>query len=146
MDFRRGWRSPDEVKEAFAHFCKDLARGYRLTRGLRETVVGRLSDLMEIEKKKGKKGETEETAQDVACQPTTWRPRMRSATWERTSEEFGLQKSSCVGFACVVVCREAGRCGGFLDRTSVARPPRFFPAVFAYSAVLVRDACGNPNG
>ena len=80
-----GGEVPNEVKEALVHFYKDLARRYRLKRELRETVDGRLSDLMEIEKKKGKNRETEETAQDVACQSTTWRPRMRSATWERAS-------------------------------------------------------------
>ena len=82
---------PDEVKEAFVHFYKNLARGYRLKRGLRETVDGRLSDLLEIEKKKGKKGEIEETVQDMACQSTTWTPRMRSATWKRA-----LARSSAV--------------------------------------------------
>ena len=33
-----GGEVPDEVKEAFALFYKDLARGYRLKRGLRVLV------------------------------------------------------------------------------------------------------------
>ena len=176
-----GGEVPDEVKEALVHFYKDLARQYRLKRELRETVDGRLSDLMEIEKKKGKNRETEETAQDVACQSTTWRPRMRSATWERasarclavdfrgveekkvvasvssrrwrvlreiekvgkpgggiegtgwgiTAEHLDDQSSDCRGARALaslalwrVVARGAGRCGGFLDRTSVGRAPR----------------------
>ena len=99
---------PDEVKEAFAHFYKHLARGYRLKRGLRETVDGRLSDLLEIEKKKGKKGETEETVQDMACQSTTWTPRMRSATWKRA-----LARSSAVDLR------------GIEEKKFVALLPRF---------------------
>ena len=125
-----GGEVPDEVKEAFAHFYKDLARGYRLKRGLRETVDGRLSDLLEIEKKKGKKGEIEETVQDVACQSTTWTPRMRSATWKRA-----LARSSAVDLR------------GIEEKKFVALLPRFQGILEAMAAPVLREIekVGNPE-
>ena len=116
---------PDEVKEAFAHFYKGPLAGIGLSGGCEKTVDGRLSDLLEIEKKKGKKGEIEETVQDVACQSTTWTPRMRSATWK-----WALARSSAVE-----------------EKNFVALLPRFQGILEAMVAPVLREIekVGNPE-